>query len=441
MTKNNLIFEADDNKYIFFGDHLTIYKIEDKEIEDHLNGINNIEEIDEFFRNANNETGKINIAKGANDPLNAIILVTSNDCNLRCKYCYAVDFKMDKHNYMDFNIAKNSVDYLLKQSPDLESYGIVFFGGEPLINFKLIQKVVNYSITEIVNKRGKGVGFSMTTNGTILTDKIISFLKQYNFSITISIDGAKEDHDKNRVYKNGDGSYEQIIKNIDKLKKADINFELRATISSDANLFDTIKFLENKKISFGFGLTMNTKNRDKNITEFEQDSITKLRKEYTAIVDYYYEKINNNEKIYCQNIMSSLTSIETRQGKVVNCTASRNTISIDANGEVLPCQNFQNYPEIHKQSILSVNSTIKPVFIAPNVEDLIDCNTCFAKYFCAGGCFFEKYNNNSDINIPPSSKCVVTKIQWEYMFKLYVKLQNSDLLKESIFIKQENFYV
>lgn len=91
--------------------------------------------------------------------------------------------------------------------------GICFYGGEPFLNFPLIKEVVEY-VKQIDNE----TIFYITTNGTLLNSEIIDFLTENNILITFSLDGFKENHDRNRVYENGRPTFDTIINNINKLQ-------------------------------------------------------------------------------------------------------------------------------------------------------------------------------------------------------------------------------
>lgn len=343
---------------------------------------------------------------------------------------------------MNFAIGKKAIDTLLKLNQEAAGYGIVFFGGEPFLNFELIRNAVLYAVEEIVEKRKKYIGFTLTTNGTILTNEIISFLKKYKIGLTISLDGDRTIHNRSRVFENGEGSFDVIEKNIKRLKEAGIKFELRATLSPKSDLFRVVSFFENKQIPFGYGLVMDTKDKPKANTHFLESDIDNLKHMLGKINDYYFEKIKEGKRIFLQNIQSGLTRIVYRKGKEINCTAGRSTIAINTNGTILPCQNFINYKDLFKQEFNEYYNSETPEFRAPVVDNLVSCESCWAKYLCAGGCFFEKHVENNDIESPPKTKCALTLMQWEYIIKLYVKLHENNLLSNKILISQkQNHYV
>ena len=143
-------------------------------------------------------------------PQRSLVLNVANDCNLGCTYCFASqgDYGAPRR-FMSQETAKESVDFLLQNSGDHPTVTLVFFGGEPLMNFRLISETVAYA-TRAGELVGKRVDFSMTTNATYLTPEIIHFLRDHRVGVAVSIDGPKKFHDLRRTYKNGMGSYDMI---------------------------------------------------------------------------------------------------------------------------------------------------------------------------------------------------------------------------------------
>lgn len=108
-------------------------------------------------------------------PLSTLVLSVNTGCNLSCTYCYKEDLqKPNQGKKMEFSVAKQSIELLLEESPDRERYNIVFFGGEPLSHMPVIREVVEYCEQRITRQLGKIVDFSMTTNATMLTQKLCS---------------------------------------------------------------------------------------------------------------------------------------------------------------------------------------------------------------------------------------------------------------------------
>ena len=108
-------------------------------------------------------------------PLKTLILHLTDACNLNCRYCYHTegDLKQGKKKIMGEDVACRAVDFLLNHAGELEEVVLVFFGGEPLLNFRVIPTVVDYACQKAYAK-AKKINFAITTNGTLLTEEIIA---------------------------------------------------------------------------------------------------------------------------------------------------------------------------------------------------------------------------------------------------------------------------
>lgn len=219
-----------------------------------------------------------------------LTLQVTQQCNLRCAYCaYSGIYENNRtHNSarMSFDVAKKAIDYFLEHNTHLADVVIGFYGGEPLLEFELIKKCVEYANSKV---EGKKILFNMTTNGTLLSDKVVDFLSRYNFSISISLDGSKEEHDRNRKFKDGRGSFDVIIENLrnirEKYLELDKRIQIMTTINPHMDLgcvmeyFSADEVLNDKNILFN---TMNEKDL-KNAVSYDES---------------YYE-IRNFEYIKC----------------------------------------------------------------------------------------------------------------------------------------------
>jgi len=153
--------------------------------------------------------------------MSKITLQLTQDCNLRCKYCVYSDednVRQRSHSRkrMDWETAKKAVDFLWEHSVDSINVNIGFYGGEPLLEFPLIKQVVKYSHELFI---GKILSLSITTNITLLTDDMIRFFDEHEVSLLVSLDGPKEIHDKNRVFVNGEGTFDSVIERIQRIKE------------------------------------------------------------------------------------------------------------------------------------------------------------------------------------------------------------------------------
>ena len=126
---------------------------------------------------------------------------------------------------MNYEIAKEGIEYIFKiiKGRNKKEFALSFYGGEPLLNFENIKRIVDFS-KKLFN--GWKLTFSITTNGTLINNEIIDFLISNDFQILISIDGPKAIHDAKRIFPNGKGSFELIMNNLEKILKKDKQFYL-----------------------------------------------------------------------------------------------------------------------------------------------------------------------------------------------------------------------
>ena len=215
------------NKYVRFKDSHTIFT---KEIlnspkrQEHLRRLNLIKK-DDFFDEK--EISQENVRKTIfMSGLQQLILEVTSACNFRCKYCvFGGNYELMRSHQttnMSWETAKKAIDYYFEMFKVAEEYNYIriptvnFYGGEPLLNYALIKQCVLYINAHYSQFKPN---YSMTTNGSLLNDEIIDFINTYKINVMVSLDGPEEEHDRNRIYKNGKGTFRDVYKNIIKLSK------------------------------------------------------------------------------------------------------------------------------------------------------------------------------------------------------------------------------
>ncbi|MDQ0495633.1 Cys-rich peptide radical SAM maturase CcpM [Paenibacillus brasilensis] len=151
--------------------------------------------------------------------LNGVALQVTQMCNLRCEYCpYSGHLYVNRQHSgkrMPWETAKKAIDFYIAHSPNSYHIGLAFYGGEPLLEFELIKKCVNYIENKVNDKK---IRFDLTTNATLLTDEMIEFFVKHDFQLLISLDGPEEIHNRFRKFVNGKGSFQKVIHNVRKYK-------------------------------------------------------------------------------------------------------------------------------------------------------------------------------------------------------------------------------
>lgn len=375
--------------------------------------------------------------------LKMIILQITQQCNLRCEYCaYSGNYfnRGHKNLRMSFETAKKGIEFLIDNSRDEDKVNIGFYGGEPLLEFELMKKAILYA-KEI--SEGKEVAFNFTTNGTLFTKEIIEFLISYDVQITISLDGPKEVHDKNRKFAvTGCGTFEKLSKNLEFIKenypeyitKIGFNAVLDRTsnfscISEFFTSYDMIKdsILISSEVSPQYIKTeVSNSNEEYDIQynyELFKIHLAKLKRlnenNISKIVKSYYDNLRKT-LVDGRNRSRGLADIEHHGGP---CVPGAQRLFVDVNGNLYPCERVSEESEImrigHVDSGFEYDKIRNILNIGQITKD--SCVNCWAFRFCTlCAAFADELNELSGKKM--KSNCKVTRNALEQQLKDYCML-------------------
>lgn len=257
------------------------------------------------------------------------IWVTTS-CNLRCTYCYEGSEKDD--GFMDFEIAEKCCQYITKFNDPLLI--VQFHGGEPLLNYDVVQYIVERLLEE--KKDYQKIMFGLTTNATLLTKERAEFLAKYmDYGFSISLDGDKKVNDSMRCMRNGEGSYELVISNIRTTLESIDNIRFRMTFTPETvdRLADSINHLES------IGAKLIVSHPDFFSKGWTKQHLTIYRQELEKI-----EEISHRNHWSEKGVEVSLLRYEIF--KKTKCAGGYNSVNISTKGELYPCTylvNMQDY--------------------------------------------------------------------------------------------------
>ncbi|MDE8653581.1 quinohemoprotein amine dehydrogenase maturation protein [Novosphingobium album (ex Liu et al. 2023)] len=340
----------------------------------------------------------------ANFPLQALVLNVTNQCNLACTYCY--EFGADKiatpqgkPKYMTKETARASVDLLLAESGPRNAVHITFFGGETLMNFPLLRDVVDYANGQAA-VLGKAITYSLTTNATLLTDPIIAFLSDNAIGVTVSIDGPAEIQDRHRVYRSGKGSYAVIEPRLRALIASHRTRAVTARVTLTEGVTDVVGIYRHLKDDLGFhevGFAPVTQSgeRDYAIDGMGMDQVLAG---FHALADEWLDHALRGLMHGFSNVSETIGELIQGVNKSHPCGAALGLMGVSPSGDLSPCHRFTD-ADTHTMGHVSsgIDRTAQKDFLdRGHVEAKYDCQTCWARPLCAGGCHHEAFVRYGD---------------------------------------------
>lgn len=352
------------------------------------------------------------------ESFNNIVLPITAGCNLNCPYCFA----QTDGGFHFGNFTNNAIDqvanFLISNNFNKSTpITILFFGGEPLINFEIIK----YTISHFKEKYPEyNIQYSITTNGTILNNEIIKVFKENNVTVLVSLDGYENKFNLRRFKIDGNSSVDIVVKNIKQLKKNGVNLEVRATLVNDnPYILKTFVFFEQLKLPFNVIFAYSSENKTHNWANYNEDNLASIRKQFDKILSYYIKKVEKRETIYNKLFLDRITTLRFRINRSLSCSGGINYFTITANGDIYSCAHLMNNPEYKIGNIMKGIGD-KSDYIAIPIDEIDECKGCWANKLCLGGCVSQKISmGRSNKCSKPSNECELEKLTWDLYLKLY----------------------
>lgn len=374
----------------------------------------------------------------ADFPLQSLVLNLTNQCNLSCQYCY--EFGEDKvatpegkPKFMDFDTAKASVNFLLDQSSGRRAIHITFFGGETLMNFPLLQKVVGYA-TEQAAARGRSIDFSLTTNATLLTPAIIRFLSENRIGVTVSMDGPPELHDQLRVFANGRGSYDIVAPRVRALIENHRTRPIAARVTLTAGVTDVVRIYRHLKQDLGFhevgfAPVTTSSNRLYSINDRGMDGVFE---QFCVLAEEWLAFALRGELHGFSNVSDTIAELYQGVNKSHPCGAGLGLMGVGPSGDIAPCHRFVD-SDAHSLGNISEGidrEKQKDFLNRGHIGAKHACHTCWARPLCAGGCHHEAFVRYGDTGHPNLHYCDWIRGWTDTCLRIYgtLSVQNPEFL-------------
>lgn len=349
-------------------------------------------------------------------PLKSMCILVSMDCNLRCEYCFASkgDYGLGR-KVMDFETGRRALDFLIENSADRVNLEVDFFGGEPLMNFDVVKKLVEYGRSR-EKECNKHFRFTVTTNGLLLNDDIMDFINKEMSNVVLSVDGRREVNDRMRKTAAGGGSYDLFMDKFKKIveKRDHENYYVRGTFTKHNLDFanDVLSLAEQGFDQISVEPVMCSPDEEYAITEKELPAIFS---EYERLAQLILVDRKQGRHYNFFHFMIDLDQGPCAIKRLRGCSSGNEYVAVTPDGDIYPCHQFVGYDEYKMGNIYegTFDEKIKKEFSAANIYTKDDCRDCWAKFYCSGGCNANNYIYNGDIHSPHKLSCELEKKRLE----------------------------
>jgi uncharacterized protein len=324
----------------------------------------------------------------------AISLNVAQSCNLACSYCYADEGRFGGvARRMPLAVARRAVDGLLRTAPPHDRVLIGFIGGEPLLNRAVVHDTVAYA-TARASTCSVDVGFSITTNGTLVNTADIALFRANPVAVTVSVDGGAQTHDRHRHRRDGSGSWHSVIERLRPLldEPGRCRVSARATITRDD--LDIVRRVGDLA-AVGFrevGVSPARTGPDPGVLLAGDDWAAYLHGLVTAAEAEIARLRRDGTRggWLLSNLGTAMTEIHRGTARPLPCGAAYGYLSVDVDGAYSTCHRTVGDPRFRVGDPAAPSEDARRRFLAARLVDRQEpCRSCWARYLCGGGCHAE----------------------------------------------------
>ena len=333
--------------------------------------------------------------------LKAICLHVAHDCNLACKYCFAGKGEYDgPKGLMSFETGKRALDFLVEQSGARHNLEVDFFGGEPLLNWDVCKKLVEYG-RSIEKKYNKNFRFTVTTNGVLLNDEIMDFRNKEMGNVVLSLDGRKETHDRLRITRKDTGSYDMIIDKFKKFAQSrnQKDYYMRGTYTHFNTDFskDIIHMADEGFKELSIEPVVCDPSED---YALKDSDLPVLKEQYEILANEMLRRYRKGNGFTFYHYMIDLDAGPCIVKRVSGCGVGTEYMAVTPDGELYPCHQFVGDEKFLLGDIWNgvKNKNVLEQFENCNVYSHKECKDCFAKLYCSGGCAANAYHSTGSVS-------------------------------------------
>lgn len=374
--------------------------ITDEDINECYSQISELKEKGELFTEDTFEPMAGALKAKTSGVIKALCLHIAHTCNLNCEYCFASQGKYHgERSVMSFEVGRRALDFLIENSGSRHNLEVDFFGGEPLMNFDVVKRLVEYA-RSVEKQHGKKFRFTLTTNGLLIDDDVIDFANREMSNVVLSLDGRREIHDRYRVDYSGAGSWDRIVPKFQKLVEArgNKNYYMRGTFTH-ANP-DFLKDIE-QMLELGFTeLSMEpVVCAPDDPSALTEEDIAVVKEQYELLAKLMLDRERSGKPFTFYHYMIDLEGGPCIYKRISGCGSGTEYMAVTPWGDLYPCHQFVGDESFRLGDIYSgvTNTEVQHRFAECNVYARPECSSCWAKLYCSGGCAANAYHATGSV--------------------------------------------
>ena len=359
----------------------------------------------------------------------ALCLHIAHDCNLACQYCFAEEGEYHgRRALMSFETGKKALDFLIANSGNRRNLEVDFFGGEPLMNWQVVKDLVAYG-REQEKIHNKNFRFTLTTNGVLLNDEIMEFANKEMGNVVLSIDGRKEVHDHMRPFRKGAGSYDLIVPKFQKFAESrnQDKYYVRGTFTHNNLDFSNdvlhLADLGFKQISVEPVVAQPTEDY-----AIREEDLPQLYEEYDKLAAEMVKRHKNGNDFNFFHFMIDLEGGPCVAKRLSGCGSGTEYLAVTPWGDFYPCHQFVGQEEFLMGNVDEgiTKPEIAEEFRGCSVYSKESCRTCFARFYCSGGCMANSYKFHNTIHDTYEVSCEMERKRVECAIMIKAALADEE---------------
>ena len=325
----------------------------------------------------------IGIVKQRKTVVKALCLHIAHDCNLACQYCFAEEGEYHgRRALMSYEVGKKALDFLVANSGSRRNLEVDFFGGEPLMNWKVVKELVAYG-RELEKQYDKHFRFTLTTNGVLLNEEVQEFVNREMDNVVLSLDGRKEVNDRMRPFRNGKGSYDLIVPKFRKLadSRNQQKYYIRGTFTR--NNLDFSKDVEHfADLGFEQVSIEPVVGEDTDPYAIQKEDLPQIFEEYDKLAKFLIEREKSGRGFNFFHFMIDLEGGPCVSKRLSGCGSGTEYLAVTPWGDFYPCHQFVGQEEFLMGNVDEgiTKPEIAEEFRGCSVYSKESCRTCFARF-------------------------------------------------------------